>query len=206
MIKNIKWLFFDIGSTLVDEHIAYERRIEEMAKVSSISFDTIYAMALNYYKQNKKGEHEAAKQLGIDVPKWHKEDEILYDDTVKCLELLHQKYKIGIIANQSLGTEKRLKEYNILKYIDLVIASAEENAWKPNKRIFEIALERSNCSPSNAVMIGDRIDNDIIPAKAIGMHTIWIKQGLHQHWNIASQAEMPDYAVTKLIEICNISS
>ncbi|MDE5966300.1 MAG: HAD hydrolase-like protein [Lachnospiraceae bacterium] len=32
-------------------------------------------------------------------------------------------------------------------------------------RIFELALERASCSPENAVMIGDRLDNDIIPAK-----------------------------------------
>jgi HAD superfamily hydrolase (TIGR01549 family) len=63
----------------------------------------------------------------------------------------------------------------ILQYIDLVIASAEEGVAKPYRRIFEIALNRANCIPEQSVMIGDRIDNDIIPAKAIGMKTIWIK-------------------------------
>ena len=58
----------------------------------------------------------------------------------------------------------------------IVIASAEEGVSKPDRRIFEIALERSGCKPENAVMIGDRIDNDIVPAKQLGMKTIWIKQ------------------------------
>ncbi len=97
-----------------------------------------------------------------------------------------------------------MEKYGILKHIDLIIASAEEGVSKPSKKIFEIALERACCSPENAIMIGDRIDNDIIPAKAMGMHTIWIKQGLHHHWKIASQTEMPDFTITKLIEICNI--
>ena len=48
----------------------------------------------------------------------------------------------------------------------------------PDRRIFEIALERSGCKPENAVMIGDRIDNDIVPAKQLGMKTIWIKTGI----------------------------
>ncbi len=52
--------------------------------------------------------------------------------------------------NQSLGAEKRLKEFGILQYIDLVIASAEEGAAKPDKRIFEIALNRAACKPQQA--------------------------------------------------------
>ena len=88
--------------------------------------------------------------------------------------LYRKKYKIGIIANQSLGTEERLAHQGILKFINLIVASAEEGVAKPDRRIFEIALERSNCKPVNAIMIGDRIDNDIIPAKRMGMNTIWI--------------------------------
>lgn len=82
----------------------------------------------------------------------------MYVDTVNCLEELGKKYRIGIIANQELGTAKRLEQYGILKYIDLVVASAEESVAKPDLRIFKIALERSGCKPRNAIMIGDRMD------------------------------------------------
>lgn len=47
---------------------------------------------------------------GVSLPKWHIEDEELYPDTVGCLEVLSKKYKIGIIANQSLGTSDRLEQ------------------------------------------------------------------------------------------------
>ncbi len=90
-----------------------------------------------------------------------------------------------------------------MQYIDLVIASAEEGVSKPDRRIFEIALERSNCEPNQSVMIGDRIDNDIVPANLLGMHTIWIKQGFGQYWNITSKEEKPDYVVTCISEICD---
>lgn len=53
-------------------------------------------------------------------------------------------------------------------------------------------------------MIGDRIDNDIIPAKLLGMHTIWIKQGFGQYWNITEDVEKADYVVHSLMDICNI--
>lgn len=204
MLENIKWLFFDVGSTLVDEHLAYEHRMREMADLANTTYSSVYETAMTFYKQNKKGDLETAKLLGVELPKWHKEDEILYSDTTKCLEILSGRYKIGIIANQSLGTKTRLEQHGILQYIDLVIASAEEGVAKPDKRIFELALNRSNCKPGDAVMIGDRIDNDIVPAKRMGMHTIWIKQGYGQYWNITDDAEKADRMVHSLIEICNV--
>jgi FMN phosphatase YigB (HAD superfamily) len=50
-------------------------------------------------------------------------------------------------------------------------------------------------------MIGDRIDNDIIPAKEIGMKTIWIKRGFGKYWNISNENEKADYEVDSLEEI-----
>lgn len=204
MFENIEWLFFDVGSTIVDEHLAYEHRMREIADSSNSTFNSVYEAAMAFYKQNQKGDLEVAKLLGIELTKWHNEDEILYADASECLEILSTRYKIGIIANQLLGTKERLEKYGVLKYIDLVIASAEEGVSKPDKRIFEIALKRSNCKPSNAVMIGDRVDNDIIPAKLIGMHTIWVKQGFGQYWNITQEIEKADYTVHRLMEICNV--
>lgn len=204
MFENIEWIFFDVGSTIVDEHIAYEHRMREIADLANTTYSSVYETAMEFYKQNKKGDLEAAKLLGVDLSKWHKEDEILYGDASKCLEILSSRYKIGIIANQSLGTKERLEQHGVLQYIDLVIASAEEGVEKPDKKIFEIALERGNCKPNNAVMIGDRIDNDIIPAKLLGMHTIWIKQGFGQYWNITQEVEKADYVVHSLMDICNI--
>ena len=204
MFENIKWLFFDVGSTLVDEHLAYEHRMREMADLANTTYSSVYETAMTFYKQNKKGDLETAKLLGVELPKWHKEDESLYSNTTKCLEILSGRYKIGIIANQSLGTKTRLEQHGILQYIDLVIASAEEGVAKPDKRIFEIALNRSNCQPGDAVMIGDRIDNDIVPAKRMGMHTIWIKQGYGQYWDITDEVEKADCTVHSLMEICNV--
>ncbi len=204
MFKEIKWLFFDVGSTIMNEQIAYEHRMRDIADSANISFEKVYEMAMAYYKLNKKGDLEAARELGVALPKWYKEDEFLYDDAIQCFETLSKKNKIGIIANQSLGTEERLGNHGILKYINLVVASAEEGVAKPDRRIFEIALERSNCEPANSIMIGDRIDNDIVPAKRMGMNTIWIKRGFGQYWNIKEEFEEPDIIVNNLTELCNL--
>lgn len=204
MIKSAEWLFFDVGSTLVDEHLAYEERMRKIAEAANTSYDDVYETALQFYRQNQKGDLETAKLLGVGLPRWNKEAEILYGDTVQCLEYLSGKYKIGVIANQSLGTAQRLERFGIRKYIDLVVASAEEGVAKPDQRIFEIALKKSGCEPSRSVMIGDRIDNDIVPAKSLGMLTVWIRQGFRQYWRIKNEAEKADHTVNSLRELCGI--
>ena len=204
MFREIKWLFFDIGSTLIDEGAAYKCRMNEMATAAGVSFETVYETAMGFYRQNRKGDLETAKLLGIQLPKWYSEEERLYPDAAECLRTLHDRYRIGIIANQIPGTKERLAKHGILQYIDLVIASAEEGVAKPDKRIFEIALERSGCRPENAIMIGDRIDNDIVPAKQLGMKTIRIKQGFGQYWSTTSEVEEPDMTIDHLADLSGI--
>ena len=55
-------------------------------------------------------------------------------------------------------------------------------------------------------MVGDRIDNDIIPAKKLGFTTIWIKQGLGaKHWNLNEEEKKQiDYMVGNLGEIVKL--
>ena len=50
-------------------------------------------------------------------------------------------------------------------------------------------------------MIGDRIDNDIVPAKQLGMKTIWVKQGFVSLWNITYEIEKADIEVNNLSDI-----
>lgn len=53
-------------------------------------------------------------------------------------------------------------------------------------------------------MVGDRVDNDIVPAKALGMKTIWIKQGFGKYWKISSEREQADHEVDNLSELLEI--
>ena len=203
-MKGIQWLFFDVGSTLMNEEKAYLHRLKDIANAVNEPIDKIYDKAIAFYKENKKGDLEVMNLYGLPKLKWYKEDEELYTDTVFVLDELSKRYQIGVIANQSLGTAERLKQKGILKYIDLVIASAEEGVAKPDKRIFEIALQRANCRPENTVMIGDRVDNDIVPAKKLGMKTVWIKQGFGKYWKIVDQEEIADYEIDNLTTLLSI--
>ena len=75
---------------------------------------------------------------------------------------------------------------------------------KPDIRIFEYALGKANCIPQEACMIGDRLDNDILPAKALGMKTVWIKQGFGALQKPLLKSEEPDYTINNLTELLKI--
>lgn len=204
MLNEINWLFFDIGSTLSDESECYEKRYREAIENTDVSYDDFVSKVMEFTMQNKKGDHEAIKYYGLKLPEWHKELEKLYPDAAEVLSLLSKEYRIGIIANQSFGTKSRLEEWGISEYIDVVAASAEEGVSKPNPEIFSRALSRAECNPENAVMIGDRLDNDIVPAKKIGMKTIWVKQGFAQYQQPKCNEEIPDYIVENLSQLIDI--
>ena len=135
-IKNAKWLFFDVGSTLVDENKPYTRRLHEIAEAVNEPFEVIQERVLEYYKQKKKGEYIVMQEYAIERPIWRSEEEELYPESYECLEVLSKKYKIGVIANQVPGTAGRLEKHGVLKFIDLLVASAEDGHEKPHKTIF----------------------------------------------------------------------
>ena len=197
----VKWLFFDIGSTLIDESVAYRKRIERTIAGTNVTYDDFYNKMVEISKYNQSGYNKALEAYGLKMSPWNSDDEFVYPEAENCLNELSKHYKIGIIANQNPGSKERLNKLGLLKYIDLVIASAEEGVEKPDLRIFQLALERANCKPEEAVMVGDRIDNDIIPAKKIGMKTVWIKQGFGGLSEQMTEAQQPDYSVDSLNEL-----
>lgn len=111
---------------------------------------------------------------------------------------------MGIIANQLAGTQEQIEKWGIAKYFDIVIASAEVGCAKPGLKIFYMALEQANCLPEEAVMIGDRLDNDIVPAQKIGMKTVWVHQGFAKYQNINNESEQPNYIINDIADILNV--
>ena len=204
MMDTIKWVFFDIGSTLVDESTAYKNRIKRTIANTDVSYNEFYQRMVEISNRNQNAYNMVLEEYGLTKAPWNSDDEFVYPEAENCLSELSKHYKIGIIANQNLGSEERLERLGLLKYIDLVIASAEEGVAKPDLRMFQIALDRANCKPEKALMVGDRIDNDIVPANKIGMKTIWIKQGFGKYCEPKTEIEQPDYTVESLNELISI--
>lgn len=200
-MKNIKWMFFDLGSTIVDESDCLRERCRVIIEQNNLDADEFCKKVLEYAEKDAFAIRWAAREYGVEVPKWLGELEKLYPDVEKILKKLSSKYKLGIIANQRPGTQKRIDNWGIGKYFDVVIASAEAGCEKPDLKIFNMALEQAKCNPSEAVMIGDRLDNDIIPAKKLGMKTVWVRQGFAKFQSVKCNAEKPDITVESIKEL-----
>lgn len=77
MFGIIEWIFFDVGSTLVDEHLVYEHIFRDIAEFTKLDYTFIYDEALEFYKQNKKGDIELGIKYHLPKRKWYIEDEIV---------------------------------------------------------------------------------------------------------------------------------
>lgn len=202
---DIRWIFFDVGSTLVDETEAYDHRAREMLENTNITFSDFNSKRLELAKQGFDGNSEAIKYFDLKKTPWHSEDEKPFADVFETLEALKERgYNLGIIANQVAGTAQRLADWGLLKYFDVVATSAELGVAKPNKLIFKKAFELAGCQPHNSVMVGDRLDNDISPAKALGMRTVWIRKGLSKYQSIDLAENIADWAIDSLSDLKEI--
>lgn len=100
----IEWLFFDMGSTLIDETVAYTHRVEETVQNTNITVEQFMRKRIEFATNNILGDIETLNYFGLQKAPWHFEDEILYGDAYTTIISLYKKgYRLGIIANQSLG-------------------------------------------------------------------------------------------------------
>ncbi|MBR3876246.1 MAG: HAD family hydrolase [Clostridia bacterium] len=203
--KTVEWIFFDLGSTLVDETEAYDRRAREMIAETDISFKEFDDARIALARKGLDGNSAAIEYFGLTKTPWHSEHELPYPDAHSTLAALCDKgYRLGVIANQNSGTRERLEKWGLLKFFDLVVASSDVGYSKPDRRIFEKAFEFAGCMAYESLMVGDRLDNDMIPAKALGMKTVWLKQGLARYQDTELGNEIADYQIYSLNEILSI--
>ncbi len=206
----MKWLFFDVGYTLVNEDEMWRHRVDETRQLAqaigrNVTNDVIYKRISDLFAAYMPVAPNIARELGLaDMAPYRGEYEELYPDAAGTLAKLKQRYKLGIIANQPENLDGRLSKLGILQYFDLVVSSHDVGMVKPDAKIFTFALEKAGCLPQDAVMVGDRLDNDIAPAKAQGFTTVRIKQGLASVQQPRDKLSVPDYTVERLCELTSI--
>lgn len=122
---------------------------------------------------------------------------ILFPYAIEILQYLKgKKYELHLITN---GFEKT--QHSKLKYSGLdvffkeIVTSEGSNSLKPNKEIFDFALEKTKASKDESIMIGDSIEVDIIGAMNAGMDQVFVN-----HLNIKTDIK-PTYTVHALKEM-----
>ncbi|MEM2918624.1 MAG: TIGR02253 family HAD-type hydrolase [Candidatus Altiarchaeota archaeon] len=121
------------------------------------------------------------------------------------LKLRELGYKLGVITDgKAIKQWEKLIRLGLQHFFDLVLISEEIGIEKSDEKIFKFALEKIKCEPSEAIMVGDRLDKDILGANKIGMLTIKILRGRYSEQQPKIKDEKPLYEISNLREIFSI--
>lgn len=108
----------------------------------------------------------------------------LLDGMTTALLDLQRDFKLGVVANQHPPVADALAEYGVAELFDTIVISETVGLFKPDPAIFQLALDNLGIAPGEAIFVGDRPDNDVKPAKSLGMRTVRFKRGnQYVHFN-----------------------
>jgi HAD superfamily hydrolase (TIGR01549 family) len=206
----IRAVVFDVGETLVDETREYGTWADWLGvprHTFSAVFGSVIALGLDHreafrYFQpgfdlaaERERRAEAGKAEGFG-----KAD--LYPDARPCLEALREMgIWVGVAGNQPSRAGEILRTLGLPA--DMIGPSDDWGVSKPDPGFFRAVAQAAPCAPGDIVYVGDRIDNDLKPAKAAGMRTAFIRRGpwgyiLERHPDMAAAA---DWRMTSLAEL-----
>jgi HAD superfamily hydrolase (TIGR01549 family) len=180
----IRAVFLDVGETLVDETRQWCLWADWL-KVPRFTFLATLGGVV------ERGEHHRRVfeyfAPGIDLSQAAKEREAagfgyeiekhdFYPDALPCLATLRAEgYIVGIAGNQPEATEAALQSCGVTA--DVIASSARWMIEKPSIRFFERIFEETKLPAHEIAYVGDRLDNDVLPAAKAGMFSVFIKRG-----------------------------
>src|SRR5262249_58495375 len=181
---TIQVVFFDIGETLVDE----TRQWAAWADWLGIPHLTFFAVLGGVIE---RGEHhrrvfellrpgiDLARERAARAAAGHTEHFDLsdfYTDALPCLQALRREgYRIGLAGNQPEGVEELLHGMDLP--IDFIASSAGWGVEKPSQEFFARVAALVGVPASSIAYVGDRVDNDVVPAAAAGMLAVFLRRG-----------------------------
>ena len=214
MRDPIEIVFFDIGGVMYDDTV-YARALHTAlrnlgAVFTDEEFDRVYREA----RAAQSGSFRrllATRFLGPDADigaleveaarHWAYPATALEPDVRACLESLAGRYRLGIIANQPSAVKDALRRDGLAPYFGVWGVSDDVGFDKPDPRLFQHALASAGVPPDRAVMVGDRLDYDIRPAKVVGMRAVWLLRGEAPDDPTEEQLAEPDGAIRGLGEL-----
>ncbi len=187
---DLRVVFLDIGGVMYDDSVyarAWNHALRESGAVfTDREFDQEYAAARAAQSGSfRRRLTERFLGAGADVEPverrasahWAYPPEALYPDVLPCLEALWGRYRLGILANQPSLVRTALTRDGIDPFIEVWGVSDDVGLAKPDPRFFAHGLTLAGEEPANTVMVGDRLDYDVRPARQIGMHAVWVLRG-----------------------------
>jgi HAD superfamily hydrolase (TIGR01509 family) len=164
----VRTVVFDVGETLIDETGMWERAADRAGVPRFTLMGVLGGLAARREHHSRVWEI-----LGVEQPASTWEPRDFYGDALRCLSTLRARGLIvGAVGNTPAETEEQLREH-----VDFVGSSARWGVEKPSAAFFERVVAESGCAPAEIAYVGDRVDNDILPALAAGMTAVHVRRG-----------------------------
>jgi FMN phosphatase YigB (HAD superfamily) len=171
--SRIQAVVFDVGETLVDETRAWSYE----AKRAGVTPLTLFA-ALGALIEQGNDHREVWALLGVEPPTrpLPLEPGDFYPDALPCLrDVAAAGLRVGIAGNQPEAAEEMLRSLDAP--LSLVASSSRWGVEKPSPAFFEQVCAEMAVEPAGVAYVGDRVDNDVLPAKAAGMFAVLVRRG-----------------------------
>ncbi|MBO1910742.1 HAD family hydrolase, partial [Microvirga sp. 3-52] len=104
-----------------------------------------------------------------------KKSPFVYEETFQVLDKLRNDYQLVLLTNGSPSLQNTKLEITpeIAPYFEHIIISGGFGIGKPDRTIFDHALELCDVKPSQALMVGDNLMTDILGASYVGIPSVW---------------------------------
>jgi HAD superfamily hydrolase (TIGR01662 family) len=203
-------VILDVGETLVDESREYGTWADWLGvprHTFSAVFGAVIATGRDYrevFQHFRPGFDLAAerdRRAAAGKPEWFGEDDLYPDVRPAMAALRGAGVWVGVVGNQTTRAGAILRELNLPA--DLIATSDDLGVEKPDPAFFKAVIAAAPCAADRIAYVGDRLDNDLTPAKAAGMRTVFIRRGpwgyIWEHHPDLAQAA--DWQITSLTEL-----
>ncbi|HEV3380206.1 MAG TPA: HAD family hydrolase [Trebonia sp.] len=207
----IKAVVFDVGETLVDETREYgtwadwlgvPRHAFSAVFGAVIALGMDYREAFQYFRPGFSLSEEREKRAEAGQPETFGESDLYPDARPTMATLRDMGVWVGVAGNQTARAGDILRKLALPA--DMIATSDDWNAAKPDLAFFRELISAAPCDAGQILYVGDRLDNDLRPAKAAGMRTAFIRRGpwgyiQERHpdlpgaadWRLTTLAELP---------------
>ncbi|MCZ6602566.1 MAG: HAD family hydrolase [Planctomycetota bacterium] len=222
----IRWVFLDVGGPILDETLLQEHwgRIfreaagaegapcdEELYRRLSAEGIVAYAGSTTEYIAWRLADGDLDRHRRIQKRFWenlramsdsdYRRLNPIQSGAAEAIRELSSDYRLGIIANQPARVEGLLREYGVWDHFQVKGISEVIGLFKPEVRLYQAILEKAGASAAESVMIGDRIDNDIVPARLLGMKSVQLKVGRHAEQRPRIPGEIPHRIISRMEDL-----
>jgi putative hydrolase of the HAD superfamily len=139
-----------------------------------------------------------AAELGNAYRTTRRSRQLVDPDAEPVLGALAREHRLALVTNGAPDIQReKLAGTTLARYFGAIVISCEVEVAKPDRRIFEIALDRIGADAQGAVMVGDSLARDVAGARAAGIRVIWIDRQLSPD----EKGPEPDARIESLSEL-----